>query len=55
MISMRKRFSSGILLSGGIVALWLRDMPFSNNDGRGFFVALSGVAALNGLVVVSLL
>lgn len=39
-------------LSGGIVALWLRDMPFSISAAVGF-IALSGVAVLNGLVLVS--
>jgi cobalt-zinc-cadmium resistance protein CzcA len=41
-----------LALSGGIVALWLRDMPFSISAGVGF-IALSGVAVLNGLVMVS--
>ncbi len=39
-------------LTGGIVALWLRDMPFSISGAVGF-IALSGVAVLNGLVMVS--
>jgi cobalt-zinc-cadmium resistance protein CzcA len=39
-------------LTGGIVALWLRSMPFSISAGVGF-IALSGVAVLNGLVLVS--
>ncbi|MGQ0553369.1 MAG: efflux RND transporter permease subunit [Planctomycetota bacterium] len=39
-------------LTGGIVALWLRDMPFSISAGVGF-IALSGVAVLNGLVLVT--
>jgi cobalt-zinc-cadmium resistance protein CzcA len=38
--------------SGGIIALWLRDMPFSISAGVGF-IALFGVAVLNGLVWVS--
>src|SRR4029079_11312519 len=38
--------------SGGIYALWLRDMPFSISAGVGF-IALFGVAVLNGLVWVS--
>ena len=38
--------------SGGIFALWLRDMPFSISAGVGF-IALFGVAVLNGLVWVS--
>lgn len=39
-------------LSGGIVALWLRDIPISISAAVGF-IALSGVAVLNGLVMVS--
>jgi cobalt-zinc-cadmium resistance protein CzcA len=41
-----------LALTGGIVALWLRDMPFSITAAVGF-IALSGVAVLNGLVMVS--
>jgi hypothetical protein len=41
-----------LALTGGIVALWLRDMPLSISAGVGF-IALSGVAVLNGLVMVS--
>ena len=37
---------------GGIVALWLRDLPFSVSAGVGF-IALSGVAVLGQLVLVS--
>lgn len=37
---------------GGIVALWLRDMPFSISAGVGF-IALFGVAVLNGIVLVA--
>ena len=37
---------------GGIMALWLRDMPFSISAGVGFIV-LFGVAVLNGLVLIS--
>jgi cobalt-zinc-cadmium resistance protein CzcA len=37
---------------GGIVALWLRDMPFSISAGVGF-IALSGVAVLGDMVLVS--
>ncbi len=37
---------------GGIAALWLRDMPFSISAGVGF-VALSGVAVLGDMVLVS--
>ncbi len=36
---------------GGIFALWLRDMPFSISAGIGF-IALSGVAVLNGIVLI---
>jgi len=39
-------------LTGGIISLWLRDMPFSISAAVGF-IALSGVAVLNGLVMVS--
>ena len=39
-------------LTGGIVALWLRDMPLSISAGVGF-IALSGVAVLNGLVMIA--
>ena len=39
-------------LSGGIMALWLRDIPLSISAGVGF-IALSGVAVLNGLVMIS--
>jgi cobalt-zinc-cadmium resistance protein CzcA len=37
---------------GGVAALWLRDMPFTISAGVGF-VAVSGVAMLNGLVMIS--
>lgn len=37
---------------GGIAALWLRDMPFSISAGVGF-IALFGVAVLNGIVLIS--
>ncbi|MBC7961606.1 MAG: efflux RND transporter permease subunit [Steroidobacteraceae bacterium] len=37
---------------GGIVALWLRDIPFSISAGVGF-VALSGVSVLGDMVLVS--
>jgi len=39
-------------LTGGLLALWLRDMPLSISAGVGF-IALSGVAVLNGLVMVT--
>lgn len=41
-----------LALTGGVMALWLRDMPLSISAGVGF-IALSGVAVLNGLVLVS--
>jgi cobalt-zinc-cadmium resistance protein CzcA len=41
-----------LALTGGIVSLWLRDMPFSISAAVGF-IALSGVAVLNGLVMVT--
>ncbi|UYZ65102.1 efflux RND transporter permease subunit [Hymenobacter weizhouensis] len=37
---------------GGVLALWLRDMPFSISAGVGF-IALFGVAVLNGIVLVA--
>ena len=45
---------SGIPLAvtGGVFALWLRAMPFSITAAVGF-IALSGVAVLNGLVMIS--
>jgi len=54
--SLRQAFLvySGIPLAvtGGIAALWLRDMPFSITAAVGF-IALTGVAVLNGVVLVS--
>jgi cobalt-zinc-cadmium resistance protein CzcA len=41
-----------LALTGGILALWARDIPLSISAGVGF-IALSGVAVLNGLVMVS--
>jgi len=41
-----------LALSGGVVALWLRDIPFSISAAVGF-IALSGVAVLNGLVMIT--
>jgi len=41
-----------LALTGGIVSLWLRDMPLSMSAGVGF-IALSGVAVLNGLVMIT--
>ncbi len=37
---------------GGIIALWLRGMPFSISAGVGF-IALFGVAVLNGIVLIA--
>lgn len=39
-------------LTGGVLALWLRDIPLSISAGVGF-IALSGVAVLNGLVMLA--
>jgi cobalt-zinc-cadmium resistance protein CzcA len=39
-------------LTGGVLALWLRDIPLSISAAVGF-IALSGVAVLNGLVMLS--
>ena len=46
--------ASGIPLGlvGGVLALWLRDLPFTVSSAIGF-IALSGVAILNGLVLVT--
>ncbi|MGJ8687077.1 MAG: efflux RND transporter permease subunit, partial [Spongiibacteraceae bacterium] len=41
-----------LALTGGVLALYLRDMPLSISAGIGF-IALSGVAVLNGLVMVA--
>ncbi len=41
-----------LALTGGIFALWIRDMPLSISAGIGF-IALSGIAVLNGLVMLS--
>ncbi|MFS1523602.1 efflux RND transporter permease subunit [Microbulbifer sp. 2304DJ12-6] len=41
-----------LALTGGVLALWLRGMPLSISAGVGF-IALSGVAVLNGLVMLS--
>jgi cobalt-zinc-cadmium resistance protein CzcA len=41
-----------LALTGGIIALWLRGMPFSISAAVGF-IALSGVAVLNGLVMIT--
>ena len=41
-----------LAVTGGILALWLRAMPFTISAGVGF-IALSGVAVLNGLMMIS--
>ncbi|HVL01597.1 MAG TPA: efflux RND transporter permease subunit, partial [Dongiaceae bacterium] len=41
-----------LALTGGVLALWLRDMPLSISAAVGF-IALSGVAVLNGLVMLA--
>ena len=41
-----------LALTGGVAALWLRDIPLSISAGVGF-IALSGVAVLNGVVMIS--
>jgi len=41
-----------LALVGGVLALWLRGMPFSVSAAVGF-IALSGIAVLNGLVMLT--
>lgn len=41
-----------LALTGGIFALWLRAIPFSISAAVGF-IALSGIAVLNGLVLMT--
>ena len=41
-----------LALTGGVLALWLRGLPLSISAGVGF-IALSGVAVLNGLVMLA--
>ena len=41
-----------LALTGGVVALWVRGIPLSISAAVGF-IALSGVAVLNGLVMIS--
>jgi cobalt-zinc-cadmium resistance protein CzcA len=41
-----------LAMTGGIFALWIRGMPFSISAGIGF-IALSGVAVLNGVMLVT--
>ena len=43
-----------LALTGGILALWLRDLPISISAAIGF-IALSGVAVLNGLVMLTII
>jgi cobalt-zinc-cadmium resistance protein CzcA len=47
-------FYSGmpLAITGGVIALWLRNMPFSISAAVGF-IALSGVVVLNGVVMIS--
>lgn len=57
--SMFGNFRDGLLvftgvpfaLTGGVLALWMRDIPLSISAGVGF-IALSGIAVLNGLVML---
>ena len=41
-----------LALTGGVLALWLRDIPLSISAGVGF-IALSGIAVLNGVVMLA--
>jgi len=41
-----------LALTGGVLSLWIRGMPLSITAGIGF-IALSGIAVLNGLVMLS--
>ncbi len=41
-----------LALTGGVLSLWVRDMPLSISASIGF-IALSGIAVLNGVVLVS--
>jgi cobalt-zinc-cadmium resistance protein CzcA len=41
-----------LAIIGGILALWIRDIPLSVSAGVGF-IAMSGVAVLDGLVLIS--
>ena len=41
-----------LALTGGVIALWIRDIPLSITAGVGF-ITLSGVAVLTGVVMVS--
>ena len=58
--AMFRNFRDGLLiftgvpfaLTGGLFALWIRDIPLSISASVGF-IALSGIAVLNGLVMLS--
>jgi cobalt-zinc-cadmium resistance protein CzcA len=41
-----------LAVTGGVFALWARDMPFTISAGVGF-IALSGIAVLNGIMLIS--
>lgn len=41
-----------LAVTGGIIALWFRGMPFTISAGVGF-IALSGIAVLNGIMLIS--
>jgi cobalt-zinc-cadmium resistance protein CzcA len=41
-----------LAITGGIFALWIRGMPFTISAGVGF-IALSGIAVLNGIMLIS--
>jgi len=41
-----------LALTGGVLALWVRGMPMSISAGVGF-IALSGIAVLNGMVMIA--
>ncbi len=41
-----------LAITGGMLAIWLRQIPFSISAAVGF-IALSGIAVLNGLVMVT--
>ena len=41
-----------LAVTGGVFALWLRDLPFSISAAVGF-IALSGIAVLNGIMILT--
>lgn len=41
-----------LAVTGGVIALWIRQMPFTISAGIGF-IALSGIAVLNGIMLIS--